>query len=67
MTTDICSAVIICPKDNGRIIAVDDKSFTVSAGNGAVRITEIQVPGKKRCAVEDYFRGNSLEKGLLFR
>ncbi|MBO5994221.1 MAG: methionyl-tRNA formyltransferase [Firmicutes bacterium] len=53
--------------DFGRIMSVDNNSFIVACGGGAVRITEIQVPGKKRCPVEDYLRGNSLEKGLLFK
>ena len=53
--------------DSGKVIALDDKSFTVASGGGAVRVTEVQVPGKKRCPVEDYLRGHSLEKGFLFR
>ena len=53
--------------DFGKIIMVDNNSFIVACGGGAVRITEIQVPGKKRCPVEDYLRGNSLEKGFLFK
>ena len=51
----------------GQIIDVDDSSFIVSSGGGALRVTEIQVPGKKRCTVEAYLRGNTLEKGLLFK
>ena len=52
---------------SGEIISVDSNSFTVLCGKGALRVTEIQVPGKKRCPVEDYLRGNSLEKGLIFK
>ena len=54
-------------KDQGKIIEVDNNSFTVACGSRALRVTEIQVPGKKRMPVGDYLRGNSLEKGLLFR
>ena len=54
-------------EDAGRIIEVNDKTFTVACGNRALRVTEIQVPGKKRMRTEDYLRGNSLEKGLLLR
>ena len=54
-------------EDQGKIIEVDNNSFTVACGSRALRVTEIQVPGKKRMPVGDYLRGNSLEKGLLFR
>ncbi len=54
-------------EDQGKIIEIDNNSFTVACGSRALRVTEIQVPGKKRMPVGDYLRGNSLEKGLLFR
>ena len=54
-------------EDQGRIIAVDNKSFTVACGGKAIKVLEVQVPNKKRMPTEDYLRGNSLEKGLLFR
>ena len=54
-------------EDQGRIISVDSKSFTVACGNRALKVTEIQVPGKKRMLTEDYLRGHSLEKGLLLK
>ena len=53
--------------ENGTIIKVDDNSFTVSCGGGLLRISEIQVPGKKRCKVSDYLRGNELKTGMMFR
>ena len=52
--------------EEGRIIGLDPSGFTVGCGGKALRVTEIQVPGKRRMDVSDYFRGNSLEKGLLF-
>ncbi len=55
------------PAECGRIIEVDNKSFTVACGGKALKVTEIQVPGKKRVDTEDYLRGNTLEKGLLFK
>ena len=53
--------------DQGRIVDIDGDSFTLGCGGRALKVTEIQVPGKRRMAVSDYFRGNSLEKGQLFR
>lgn len=53
--------------DAGRIIAVDADSFTVSCGGKALKVTEIQVPGKRRMSTSDYLRGHSIEKGLIFR
>ena len=57
----------ISPEDQGRIIEVSQDSFIVGAGTGALKVTELQVPNKKRMNTADYLRGNSLEKGLLFR
>jgi len=57
----------ISPEDQGRIIEVSQDSFMVGAGTGALKVTELQVPNKKRMNTADYLRGNSLEKGLLFR
>ena len=53
--------------DAGRIIAVDADSFTVGCGGKALKVTEIQVPGKRRMSTSDYLRGHSIEKGLIFR
>lgn len=53
--------------DTGKIIALDSDSFTVGCGGKALKVTEIQVPGKRRMSTSDYLRGNSLEKGLIFR
>ena len=57
----------IKPEEQGRVIAIGRDSFTVGAGEGALRVLELQVPNKKRMGTADYLRGNSLEKGLLFR
>ena len=54
-------------EEQGRVIAIGRDSFTVGAGEGALRVLELQVPNKKRMNTADYLRGNSLEKGLLFR
>ena len=54
-------------EDEGKIIDLDDSSFTVGCGGKALRVTEIQVPGKRRMSVADYFRGNTLTKGQIFK
>ncbi len=51
----------------GEVISVDNNTFTVACSEGSLLISEIQVPGKKRCAVGDYLRGHALEKGWVFR
>lgn len=54
-------------EDEGKIIDLDEDSFTLGCGGKAIRVTEIQVPGKRRMSVSDYFRGNTLSKGQVFR
>lgn len=41
----------------GTVIAVDKQSFTVAAGDGALKITELQIEGKKRMACKDFLLG----------
>ena len=49
----------------GEIIKVDNNSIIVKCGSGALKVTEIQVPGKKRIKVSDYIRGNKIEEGII--
>ncbi len=43
----------------GKIIARDNESFTVACGEGALRILEVQLAGKKRMCVRDFLLGNA--------
>lgn len=54
-------------KSNGEIVKVDNKGIVVKSGGFPLRITEIQVPGKKRVLVKDYIKGNSLEEGEILK
>ena len=53
--------------ENGTVLDVTDKGIDVACGGRVLRITEIQMPGKKRVAVKDYLRGNNIEKGTVLR
>lgn len=44
----------------GEVIAESSAGIDVLAGNGVVRITELQMPGKKRIMVKDFINGQSL-------
>lgn len=50
---------------NGTIIAADDNGIDIAAGGQVIRITEIQMPGKKRVDVKAYLKGNSIEIGTV--
>ncbi len=50
----------------GTVVAVDERSFSVAAGDGAVRIAEVQRPGGKRLKVADFLRGFDLKAGMRF-
>lgn len=52
-------------KAPGTIIAVSDEGIEISAGGGSFLATVIQLPGKKRVAVSDYLKGNSIETGSV--
>ncbi len=48
----------------GTIIAVDKKSFTVACGEGKLRITNLQLEGKKRMDTSAFLLGNKVEIGM---
>lgn len=46
----------------GSVAAAGNEGIDVVCGGGILRITEIQMPGKKRVSVEAYLRGNKIDK-----
>ena len=49
----------------GTVIAVAKDSFDVLTGNGALRIKELQLEGKRKMTAEEFLRGFSLEAGTV--
>ncbi|MGJ0847727.1 methionyl-tRNA formyltransferase [Tissierella praeacuta DSM 18095] len=49
----------------GEIVKVDNKGIYVNSQDKIVVLEEIQFPGKKKLKVEEYLRGNSIEKGII--
>lgn len=47
----------------GKILGTDRDSVTVAAGEGALRITELQLEGKKRMTAHDFLLGGKLQPG----
>ncbi|MBI5137294.1 MAG: methionyl-tRNA formyltransferase [Nitrospirae bacterium] len=47
----------------GTVARVDGDSILVAAGEGGVRITELQVPGKRAMSVRDFLNGRPVQKG----
>jgi methionyl-tRNA formyltransferase len=45
----------------GTILSVTPEGIIVATGEGSLRITEIQMPGKKKMPVDAYIRGNRIE------
>lgn len=54
-------------KENGTVLHAGDEGMEIACGGQILRVTEIQVPGKKRVAVKDYLRGNTIEEGTVLR
>ncbi len=57
------AAVVSGSGEPGQIISTDKDSFTVATGKGALKVTEVQLEGKKRMEVKDFLRGYQLELG----
>ncbi|AHM56768.1 methionyl-tRNA formyltransferase Fmt [Peptoclostridium acidaminophilum DSM 3953] len=49
----------------GEILDVSKTGIRVKAAAGVLVIEEIQMPGKKKMSVEEYLRGNSIQKGAI--
>ena len=54
------------PGTPGEVLTADTKKgLVVACGDGAVRLTEIQMVGGKRMDAKDYLRGHSMETGII--
>lgn len=51
----------------GDILEVSRQGIKVAAGTGTILIKKIQFPGGKPLYVEEYLRGNSIEKGAVLK
>lgn len=49
----------------GSIVAVDKKSFTIRCGNGGLKVTELQLEGKKRMAASAFLLGYNISVGTI--
>ncbi len=49
----------------GKILIVDKSGIHVGTGDGILLIEEIQLPNSRRMTVDEYIRGNSLEKSVI--
>jgi methionyl-tRNA formyltransferase len=50
----------------GKIIHADEKvGLIVMAGDGPIKIEELQAPGGKRMSSNDFLRGNRIQEGLI--
>ena len=49
----------------GTVVEAKNDHIDIACGKGILRVTEIQAPGKKRTAVKEYLKGNSIEIGMV--
>lgn len=55
-----------CTEAAGTVVAVSNEGIDVSCGGKTLRITELQLSGKKRVKVRDFLLGHRLETGARF-
>lgn len=60
VATDGCLKKDVVP---GEVVAVDKQSIYVCCGNGVLKITSVQLEGKKRMNVSDFLLGYHIEVG----
>lgn len=54
-------------KAPGTVICAEKEAFIVRASQGALRITSLQLEGKKRMSADDFLRGYSIDTGTVLR
>lgn len=54
-------------KLNGTVLRASAEGVDIAAGNGVLRVTQIQMPGKKRVEIKEYLKGNIIEIGTVLR
>ena len=52
---------------NGEIVEVGKKDFTVKCADGALKVLEVQARGGKRMLTDAYLRGHEVKKGVLLK
>lgn len=48
----------------GCVVSAQNEGIDICTGNGILRVTEVQLEGKKRMNAADFLRGRPMEKGL---
>lgn len=51
----------------GTVVNTSDKGIDIATGGEILRVTELQMPGKKRVEAKAYLKGNSIEIGTVLR
>lgn len=51
----------------GEVIKADKKSFTIQTGDGALKVQELQLEGKKRMRCDAFLRGCPIQCGMMFQ
>ena len=67
-TMTIWSAEVVdreCKAPCGTVAEVTKTDFSVQTGKGLLKVTELQIPGKKRMAADAFLRGYKMETGTL--
>ncbi|MDO4869396.1 MAG: methionyl-tRNA formyltransferase [Bacillota bacterium] len=54
-----------CHQKPGTVLRAENGYIDIACADGILRVTEIQAPGKKRTAVKEYLKGNSIEIGTV--
>ena len=61
--TSVEAAEVATDDEAGSVICADADGVIIACGEGALRIMQLQLAGRKRLAAGDFLRGCALEKG----
>ena len=49
------------------IVKCDENELVVTTATKDISLLQVQMAGKKKMMIEDFLRGNKLEKGVIFK
>lgn len=55
----------ISHEEPGTVLKASSEGLDIAAGGSVLRVTQIQMPGKKRVEIKEYLKGNSIEIGTV--
>lgn len=66
-SAEVCENEMVSSAMPGTITKVEKDGFYVQTGEGSLKITQLQIPGKKRMDADAFLRGYEIKEGTILK